>query len=421
MYATYVERKESVQPNRASSGLRFLRVVDLCGGFRIRIVISEAEGKNGRPKPFFLPTPRPSGTIQVMPNLMPEITAILLAAVVALWAYFTFFLGPSLWMTKRRAFYFDLILAGIVYGWLLTRFVASGWLGKPENATTVEALAAAAQAIFAVALIVLTVLTVRANAKIAEETSVVARETETMAAAAVQQQQAATRPVLAFRIHPPDGETAPHEMEFVIEVFNVGAGSALDARVSYTGPFNFGEPTGYVQPCTIAAGEAATFSFKLDEESPMLDRSDPLKWPRTEEDAELIRESKALETVLAARLQGSPENERRGVVNRERLIRSNRYFADLTAHLAEQRDIGQIRADYRDLAGTVHVSTADLVIINPESRRAVEQKAAELAELPESHLGAFRPYWPGLMLGIIVRGPDTRPAGHRRRGDLSRP
>jgi hypothetical protein len=82
IYAIYVERKESVPPNRTSSGLRFLRVVDLCGGFRIRIVISEAEGKNGRPKPFFLPTPRPSGTIQVMPDLSPDTVAQIIATVV---------------------------------------------------------------------------------------------------------------------------------------------------------------------------------------------------------------------------------------------------------------------------------------------------------------------------------------------------
>ena len=205
-----------------------------------------------------------------------------------------------------------------------------------------------------------------------------------------------------FRIHhPPEGQTAPGANEFVIEAFNVGAGPALDARVSYTGPFNFTEPKDFVQPLAIATGDNPGFTFKLDEDSPFRDHSNSLKWPRTSEDAELIRESKALQDVPAALLKGSPENERRGVVGRELLIRSNRYFADLTAHFAEQQVIGQIRAEYRDLSGATHEPTSDLLVINPESRLAVERKAAQLAELPESHLGAFRQYWPALRLGPL--------------------
>jgi hypothetical protein len=74
-----------------------------------------------------LPTSGSSGTIQGMPNLMPEITAVLLLAVVVLWATFAFFLGPSLWKTHRGAFAFDLTVAGIIYGWFLFHLPPLVW------------------------------------------------------------------------------------------------------------------------------------------------------------------------------------------------------------------------------------------------------------------------------------------------------
>jgi hypothetical protein len=58
-----------------------------------------------------------------MPNLMPEITAVLFIAVVVLWASFAFFVGPTLWKTDRHAFAFDLTVAGIAYGWFAARLL----------------------------------------------------------------------------------------------------------------------------------------------------------------------------------------------------------------------------------------------------------------------------------------------------------
>ncbi len=177
-----------------------------------------------------------------MSDLMPEITAFLLAATVVLWASFAFLLGPTLWKSDRRAFYLCLGV-GIVYGWLLTRFLASGWLGKPENATTVEALAAAAQALFTVALIVLTVRTVQANAKIADETKLMAAETarmasetEKMAAVAAEQLRNTTLPVILVRFRSTfDMERGAEKGRIWINIHNYG-GPATDVVFSFDPP-----------------------------------------------------------------------------------------------------------------------------------------------------------------------------------------
>jgi hypothetical protein len=59
-------------------------------------------------------------------ELLLELSALLIVAAVALWAYFAFVLGPTLWQTNRRAFVIGLMVAGIPYGWLLTRVLAAG-------------------------------------------------------------------------------------------------------------------------------------------------------------------------------------------------------------------------------------------------------------------------------------------------------
>jgi hypothetical protein len=222
-----------------------------------------------------------------MPDLMPEITAVLLFAAVALWASFAFILGPALWKTKRRASFFDLVVAGVAYGWLLTHFLASGWLGQPENATTVQAIAAAAQAFFAVALIVLTVRTVQASSTVAEETRVMARETEKMAAA-VQQQRAATRPVLVFRLWATsDDESQPDAESFRVEVINVGAGPALETFIRVNGPpLRFRATAFPLQPAVITPADPIPFEFLLDKDEPFVEENELLRWTP---DAELER------------------------------------------------------------------------------------------------------------------------------------
>ena len=58
-------------------------------------------------------------------ELLLELAALPVVAAVALWAYFAFVLGPTLWQTNRRAFVVALTVAGIPYGWLLTRVLTS--------------------------------------------------------------------------------------------------------------------------------------------------------------------------------------------------------------------------------------------------------------------------------------------------------
>ena len=59
-------------------------------------------------------------------ELLLELSALLVVAAVALWAYFAFVLGPTLWQTNRQAFVIALMVAGIPHGWLLTRVLAAG-------------------------------------------------------------------------------------------------------------------------------------------------------------------------------------------------------------------------------------------------------------------------------------------------------
>jgi hypothetical protein len=197
---------------------------------------------------------------------------------------------PDYWRRNRilGVVYVAVCLVVLNYG-LLSAYLA-GWFLAEEHAAAVQVIAAATQAILAVVLVGLTYGTVQSNAEMA-------RANEKMAEIAVQQQQAAIRPVLVFCIHPPENQQAPDVHHFVIEVFNAGAGPALDARVIYSGPFKFAEPTDYVQPLAIARDEGPAFSFKLEKESPMLDPNDSLRWPRTEEDAALEEEVNALEAA----------------------------------------------------------------------------------------------------------------------------
>jgi hypothetical protein len=285
----------------------------------------------------------------------------------------------------------------------LQRFFESGWFAKPANATAVQALAAVAQVILAVVLIVLTVRTVRANAKIAAETADMARSTEHMATAALEQQRAATRPVLAFRIHPPDGHKTPDARELVIEALNVGAGPALDTRVVYSGPFNYAEPTDYVQPLAIAASEAPMFTFKLDHDSPMLDKLDLLKWPRTAEIVALQEEGAKLEGARVWKDwkdKNSPDAQRLRDIRQDLKIKSNDYDTDLIARVVEQHVIGQVRAEYLDLSGTAHVSSADLLATKPE----VSHHIAE-SHMPDPEIWGFRPHWPEIKLGSLSVRP----------------
>jgi hypothetical protein len=341
--------------------------------------------------------------MQDMPDLTPEITAVLLAAAVALWAYFAFVLGPTLWKSDRRAFYLCLGV-GIVYGWLLTRFLASGWLGKPENATTVEVLAASAQAMFAVALIVLTVQTVRANAEIANETksmavetAMMAVETEKMAEAAVAQQRSATRSILAFQIGPheswPSPKVARAEM-FYIQATNVGLGPALDVRASVIGPpLRYFVDVAPAQPLVIAAGDYQTFTFHLDIDAPFLG-TDPMHWPETEADAERAQTILSIKpTGPFTRLTHAQQEELKQLEKEQHSARF-KFACRLARRVAKLETAGYVRFVYRDVSYNTHVSTARLIVLprddEPQAKDGDDEELPHTPEWPYIRLDSLR-------------------------------
>src|SRR5688572_26657218 len=125
--------------------------------------------------------------MQDMQQLEPSMLALLATALELFFAWLTFRVVPKSWWEDRFGAYVIVFGFLTAVNWALFSLSASGWLAKPENASTVQAVSTAAQPVFAVVLIGVAVFTLRANADMA-------RETEKMAVVAVQQQQAAIRP-----------------------------------------------------------------------------------------------------------------------------------------------------------------------------------------------------------------------------------
>jgi hypothetical protein len=306
------------------------------------------------------------------------VRAIVLVIAAGLWSSFAFVLGPRLRKEQQHEFYACLTLAGIAFGVLVLHFLSTGWLADAGNATTVQAVAAAAQAAFTDAVIVLTIRTVQANStmanetkSMADETARMAKETERMAQVAVEQQRAALRPVLVFRIHPVENRTnSPNVKDFIIEVINVGAGPALDTRVFVDGPFKYDISSPPVQPLAIAASEEPPpyFTFEFDSDVPFADSANPLHWPQTPDDEELIRLEKEADKQagpLAGRDNSAEANAIRERASNARAATQERHIAygkELLDNIDAMRDAGIVRAEYRDLAGGSHVSTATLVL-----------------------------------------------------------
>jgi hypothetical protein len=116
-----------------------------------------------------------------MQQLEPPILALLATALELFFAWLIFRVVPKSWREDRFGAYVIVFGFLVAVNWALFSLSASGWLAKPENASTVQAVSTAAQAVFAVVLIGVAAFTLRANADMA-------RETERMAEVAVQQQ-----------------------------------------------------------------------------------------------------------------------------------------------------------------------------------------------------------------------------------------
>jgi hypothetical protein len=302
----------------------------------------------------------------------------------AVWGYFVLVLAPSVprrwrsgWQSRRWQVIAYLGVA-IPYGWFLVRFLSSGWLGEMAYATEVEALAAVAQVALAAVLIVFTYRTVQAN-------HVMAQETKKMAQTAAQQQRAATRPVLVFRLHAKEGEDRPTANAFAIEVFNVGAGAALNTRIRLESPLSYDTEFNAVQPLVVAPlqhnpEEKIGVWFTIRRDAPFVDANNSMRWPANEEDVALIQ---ALETAedglssldsapLTSPVSSEERNRRKEALDElkrekgdiERKVRKQKvkYVIGLANHIAGWDTVGQVRADYDDLAGTPHVSAAKVAV-----------------------------------------------------------
>jgi hypothetical protein len=238
----------------------------------------------------------------------------------------------------------------------------------------------------------------------ADETAKMAKETERMAQAAVEQQRAALRPVLVLRIqHEVDSDKIPDVKNFGIEVFNVGAGPALDTRVYVESPINYRVSQTPVQPLAIAAlaAESVLFTFTFDTYAPFSDPDDPLRWPRNAEDADLIRAAEEAKRTSSGKKHDSPEVKQSTEAARARWGQEIQYRKELLDRIDTLREGGRVRADYRDLLGSSHTSTAKL-LLSPHNWHDTTREE----EKPGYH--SFEEGWRPLTLGPLdVKQRDT--------------
>lgn len=280
------------------------------------------------------------------------------------------------------------------------------WLGDQENATAIEGFFAIVQGIFAFALILLTFFTVRANNQVARETELMAQETELMAQetkrmaeAAVQQQRGAIRPVIVLRLRTLEGShygsSIPKVPRFDIEIANVGVGPALDTDISHRSSLNYSMRCDEVLPFTLAPGEGIVVHFELDQDTPFKDATDPTRWPRTQEDTDLIKEKKAQEDAGKDRSKDPETQQQYGNVRREVWKRHIRYEKDLTTRVSEMYSAGRVTAAYRDLIGAEYTSHASVEIADRGEIDEFEDDDEDIEQ------GGFRATWPHVLLRTI--------------------
>jgi hypothetical protein len=293
------------------------------------------------------------------------IRAIALVIAAGLLSSFAFILGPRLRKEQQHEFYACLTLAGIAFGVLILHFLSTGWLADAGNATTVQAVAAAAQAAFTVAVIVLTVQTVRANRDIANKTADMSASTERMAVAALDQQRAATRPVLVFRLQPCERQAFPDVHQFVIEALNVGAGPALEMFLSVDGPpLRYDYLMSRPQPVAIAQSELTRFEFVLDVDRPFSDDSEPMRWMPDPTLERQIVAAWAQATSIGTMTydEGVEAQEKYDALQEKQRRAQSTFHQNVADRVSGMTGVGVVRADYRDLAGAHHRSSASLLV-----------------------------------------------------------
>jgi hypothetical protein len=275
-----------------------------------------------------------------------------LATIIELFfAWLIFRMVPKSWRKDRFRAYVIVFGVLVAVNWALFSLSASGWLAKPENASTVQAVSTAAQAVFAVVLIGVAVFTLRANADMA-------RQTERMAEVAAQQQRAAIKPVLVFRVwSTSDDGRRPQVDAFRIEAINVGAGPALETFVRVNGPpLRYNVKSVPLQPAVITPDQPIPFEFFLNKDAPFVDENDLLRWTP---DEELERQIAAHESKMRLTKSDMDEHGRLKTAQRKHRHNFDRTVADRVAGLSS---VGSVQADYVDLAGMSYRSMAPLLV-----------------------------------------------------------
>jgi uncharacterized membrane protein (DUF485 family) len=298
-----------------------------------------------------LPTSRLSGTIQDMPIERVVLLALLLSADELIAVHIIFRFIPERWSKNRFAAAAFLFLFLVPFNAGLVILLTSGWLATPANATTVQVVAAAGQLVFAIILVGLTFRTVQANADMA-------RETGRMATVAVEQQRAAIKPVLVFRLwSDSDDGRRPVVDAFRIEVMNVGAGPALETVVRVNGPpLRYGVKSFPLQPIVVTLADPIAFEFVLNKDVPFVDENDSLRWTP---DEELERQIAAHESLMRVAKADLDEHDRIKTAQRQHRHDFDCAVADRVAGLPS---VGYVQADYVDLAGTPYRSTVPLLV-----------------------------------------------------------
>jgi hypothetical protein len=150
--------------------------------------------------------------------------------------------------------------------------------------------------------------------------------------------------------------------------------------------------------------------FELQEVRPFSSDADALHWPRTDDDVELedkLRELKSGPAVMAGSAAEKERNNAIRPVQRERWMRHTIYTIDLANQTAQLPDIGRIVAEYDDLAGAAHVSSARLQVAVREERQWDQgAKESDFGSVPYP-----QPNWAPVVLGPMFVDPVSAAMG----------
>ncbi len=213
----------------------------------------------------------------------------------------------------------------------------------------------AVQALTTTVLVVITVYNVWM-------TRVMARATVNMAEAGERLRLDSARPVTAFRLDVVESkgswvfriEGAPSTDRFILELVNAGVGPALDLDVEIRDSLlRYFRKRSPAFPLALGVGEAIQVEYALHNRAPFRDETDPLRWPRNDDD------------VALEQRRNNPGTGREGVDqfhadDAELIRRQNEFHRDVRSRIAPLATTGTVVATYRDVYGRTFTSRAAL-------------------------------------------------------------